>query len=296
MTLTVTVLTWEYAACVTDRRLSTPGMVVSEQARKLISLDTGSFKGLLAYNGIGRTVTGETPNDWVAAAQAQGQTSLYEFCTRLKGIAEPRLRSLAPKLQDNPRHTFVFAGFEGTVPVMGLVSNYESMDRPNRTQALDELEIGFVTPQQNTPYGYIITGAANIVRRRSIKGLSDALKIRASREKILGKMTKVIRDTAYADRMKGSVGNSVLTSLFDPLSGFQGGGGAVGGSEFFEMPDAYLNGVQFRDIWVTGKPREGSRYDPARGRFDFGENPCPKCANPVPDGQGQCGSCDHPVR
>jgi hypothetical protein len=296
MTLTVTVITWEYAACATDRRLSATGKVVSESARKLIQLDTGSFKGLLAYNGIGRTATGETPNDWVAGAQAQGQANLFEFCARLKSVTEPRLRALAPKLQNNPRHTFVLAGFEGAVPVMGLVSNYESMDASIRTQALDELEIGFVSPKRTTRFGYIITGAANIVRRRSIQGLHKALEQNEPRERILGKMTKIIRDTAYVDRMRGSVGSSVLTSVFDPMSGFQGGGGAVGGSEFIEIPDAYFNGVQCRNIWVSGSLSDGSRYNPALGRFDFVEVSCPNCRNPVPDGQIRCGSCDHPMR
>lgn len=295
MTLTVTVLMPAFAACATDRRLTAGRKVVSEQARKLIQLDTGSFQGLLAYNGVGRALNGETPNDWVSEAQAQGSAGLEVFCARLKTVSEPRLRRLSPYLAGNPRHTFVLAGFDRGIPVMGLVSNYEFVDGPDSAQALEEMKVGLLTPRSEAPFGLLITGATDIVRKRSQETLLQALRKGASRAEILSKMKKIIRDTSYVDRLKGSVGSSVQTSLFDPTAGFTGGGDAVGGSSYIEMPDAYLQGVQYRDIWISTSPQEGSRYNPRKGRFDFAELPCRNCGNPVPEGQRRCGSCDHPV-
>lgn len=295
MTLNVTVLTHDFAACVTDRRLSARRQVLSEQARKLIQIDTGPFKGLVAYNGIGRSTGGETPNDWLSEAQALGAATLHQFCDRLKTVSEPRIRALAPQFHNNPRHTFVLSGFELGTPVMGLVSNYESLGGPDNPRASDKLEVGFVTPRPEAPFGMIITGATHIIRRRSTDALVKILRQTASRQSILNQMTKVIRDTSFVDRLRGSVGSSVLSSVYDPILGFQPGANVIGGSTFHDMPDAYLQGMQVRDFRISGEISEQSRYDPALGRFAFDEAPCPNCGTPFPEGNRRCGGCGEQI-
>lgn len=292
MTLTVTVLTREYAACVVDRRLSRARSVVSEQARKLIQLDTGNFKGLLAYNGIGRTPKGETPNDWVSEAMKNWNGSIVKFCERLTEVSEPRLRAIAPYCQGNPKHSFIIAGFDNHIPVMGMISNYEKLGEADLTIAEKKMTTGLLSPKRDPGHGYIISGATNIVRKRSQIALRESLERNVSRSKILSKMTKIIRDTAYRDRKGGSVGSGVLSSVYDPINGFLGDSSTVGGSSYFEMPDVIFQGTQFRDIWMTGMPKRSSRYNPKLGQFDFVETKCENCGNPVPEGHRQCPSCD----
>jgi hypothetical protein len=293
MTLNVTVLTHDFAACVTDRRLSALRHVHTERARKLIQIDTGPFKGLIAYNGIGRAIEGETPNDWLSEAQLGGKWTLLQFCVRLREISEPRLRALAPQFADNPRHSFVVSGFDSGKPVMGTISNYEDCHGKEEAVAADRLTIDLITPRPKTPFGLLMTGASKIVRRRSVDGLLGALQSDADRKTILGKMTKIIRDTSYLDRLAGSVGSSTLSSVYDPVLGFDMGGGVVGGSKVTDMPDSFLQGVQIRDAWVAGDFEPVSRFDPIVGKYVEHEPSCPKCGTPVPEGQRQCSGCDH---
>lgn len=295
MTLNVTVLTHAFAACVTDRRLSALGTVHTERARKLIQVDTGPFKGLIAYNGIGRSVGGERPNDWVSEAQLGGAITLHQFGDRLREISEPRLKALAPQFGGNPRHTFVIAGFELGTPVMGLLSNYEELNGHEKAVAADQMTLNLVTPRPEAPFGFMITGATNIVKRRSTHALVAALRAGADRKAILARMTKVIRDTSYVDRVRGSVGSSTLSSVYDPITGFDMGGDAVGGSRVIDMPDAFLQGMQVRDMWVTGDFDVKSRYDPKAERVIEHEPPCPSCGTPVPEGQRRCGVCDQTI-
>jgi hypothetical protein len=296
MSLNVTVITHSFAACATDRRLTNGKKVVGERSCKLIQFDCGCAQGLITYNGIGRSAAGETPNDWVSESLKAGNCNLVEFCARLKDIAEPRIRALAPEFAGNPRHTFVLSAFEGGTPVLGMLSNYENLDSDGAlTTATDELKVLLKSPQPETPYGAVITGATNIVRTHSKENFLKVLKDKRPEDEVLKSMTKVIRDTAYQDRLRGSVGSSVLTSVLHPFSGFEMGGGVVGGSLIQESPDYLTTGVQYRDIWFAGLQEDQEM--PARyksGVRGLPEMICPNpaCGNPVPIGYRKCPTCD----
>jgi hypothetical protein len=296
MSLNVTVLTHAYAACATDRRLTRGTKVVGERGCKLIQFDCGLARGLITYNGIGRSSAGETPNDWVSDVLKEGNCTLVEFCDRLKAIAQPRIAALATEFGGNPRHSFVISAFEGFTPVLGLISNYESLDeKGSAANAAPELSVALRTPRAETPFGMIITGADHIVKRRSRDNLLDALKAARPEAEILKLMTKVIRDTAYRDRLRGSVGSSVLTSVFRPLSGFEMGSGVVGRSLIQESPDYVSAAVQYREMWVAALGPDqavSGGYRPDRPGLPELACANPACRNPVPVGYRKCPACD----
>lgn len=298
MSLNVTVLTQEYAACGTDRRLSTSNAVVSERGCKLAQFACGSAKGLITYNGIGRSNAGETPNDWVSTAIRLGDCSLVEFCERLKSISETRLTALASQFGGNPRHTFAISAFENGIPIIGILSNYEGFDSSNQPDAAASLTLDLRSMRPTAPFGLLVTGDTSGVKRQKWNALRDSLRRNHSAKSAIRAITKTIRDAAYSNRPTGSVGTSILGAICHRNSGFEMFGDVVGGTVIQESPDFITTGAEFRQIWFAGlKDGEEMPTGFRPGLTSLPESQClnPDCRNPIPMGYRSCPACDTPV-
>jgi len=270
MTLTITLATNQYVACAADRRLVSGRRVVSEQARKLMIIGN-EFNALVAYNGIGSykpkgSGLNETPNDWVSQASRPNQ-SLHDFIARLRTIAEPRLRALAPFFPDHgPKHTFVITGFNDGRAFIGTLSNYEDLNGHPSEKAIDQLTWDMREIYGNE-YRLLMTGAVHITRGRSRDKLTKAIEDGLIPREVTSRMTKVIRDTSFVDRLKGSVGSGVMSAICYRGGLFEGRASAVGGSDVIDIADSLLDGAEFRDGQLLKSDAAKGHNPAARGDY-----------------------------
>ena len=297
MSLNVTVVTWDYVACVTDRRLTNGATIISERSNKLIQLVCRTAQCVITYNGIGCDPNGITPRDWVSGIEDLDRLTLADLSERIKEVSETNIAKLMDAFGGNPRHTFVIGAFESGRPVLGMVSNYESFagSAPAKTFR-PRMSIELMSPNRNDSIGaFIITGATNLVKKRSRDVLIAALQARLPSKTVLPLMKKVIRDTSYAARLNGSVGSSVASTILSRGGGFEWGTSIVGGSSLMEIPDILFPNLKMRDIWISTEMTEEkfkSWYDPVLGKSVIAEPRCARCGTPVPDGYRRCGACD----
>jgi hypothetical protein len=296
VSLNVTVATPEFVACATDRRLTSKNGVHSERSSKLVQFFCRTARGIITYNGIGCDRDGVTPSEWLHEIQELDKLDLMALAGEIAKILDERSSKLAADFGGNPRHTFVISAYEAGVPIIGMISNYESIDgNAALSQARKNATVEMLSATKPAAYVAIVTGATNIVRARSKKELFDALTKHGSRDEILRRMKKVIRDTAYVDRIKGSVGSSITFSYADRDSGFVCGTDVVGGSEIFEMPGMISPGFSVKDSWVASGIDHEKLSKLSPGKKGLVEEKCNACGTPVPAGYRICGACDSPT-
>jgi hypothetical protein len=306
MSLNVSVVTWDYIACATDRRLTKlDGKILSERSNKLTQFVCATAGGFITYNGIGCDPQGITPNDWLSELTDLDRLTLTGLAKRIKAETEPRLAALARHFANNPRHSFVISAFEqgpaGLTPVLGLVSNYETLGENGfEFKARPTLSVDLYAPTSaNSRGGFVVTGA--FVRRKECTRLDELIKAGAAPEDILRAMVKLIRDVSYRNERKGTVGTSVHTALWRKGQGAVCKLSVVGGTDVHEGPNLITPSLKITDFFVQGvregeQPPPTSRYDPKTRRPVIKETRCSKCGEPVPEGYRRCGVCDTPVQ
>jgi hypothetical protein len=299
MTLNLSLVTDEFAICVTDRRLSAPaGGIVSERGNKLTVFQCRGAHGFITYCGIGRDTNGQSPNDWIADNPLLASLTFDEFLTAIKNIGDSRLSPLAAKGHDT-RHTFVVGGFAGGVPVLAMISNFESVGEEGARAVADPaLSISFAVANQAAPKPVIVlaTGDITINRKHRIAQIAQLLKSAAPPPVLIAKMTKLIRDVAYAANREGSVGTSVNSVVVPQYGTMDIGSNVVGGTTLLEPPNMISPGMMVRDVHIDlGGGDGGSRYSRVHHKALIRERRCPNCGTPVPEGYHQCGKCDVPV-
>jgi len=303
MSLNVTVVTWSYIACVTDRRLTRcDGKILSERSTKLTCFDLQSgVRGFITYNGIGCGADGITPSDWIANLPLREGMSLKDLAELIKANAEPRIQALAPQFQGNPRHTFVIGAFVGAVPFLVQLSNYETLqDEGVKALAAPSLSIEFVEAKSLTSRGaFIMTGATPQTKNSDKKKLIELLDNNATPNQIVARTTKLIRDVSYRKDRIGTVGTSVLSGFWPQFGGADVASNVVGGSWINEVPNFITPGARYSNIYIGSKPTQAQRAmesgAASDGKGRIAEAPCRACGAVVPEGYRRCGVCDHPV-
>ena len=190
MTLNLSLVTHDFAICVTDRRLSAPvGGIVSERGNKLTVFECRNARGFITYCGVGRDRNGQSPNDWIADNPLLPSMTLDEFLKAIKNISDDRLRSLAVNGYD-ARHTFVVGGFVNGTPVLAMISNYESLESEDVRDVPDpELSIDFRMPSPEAKRPVIIgaTGDIPFDRKSSVAKIGGLALENDVLERALGK-------------------------------------------------------------------------------------------------------------
>jgi hypothetical protein len=100
MTLVVAATTRESIWLAADRRLSYPGRVFKDDARKAMILETDDGVAILGYAGLGETVLGTEPADWMSAVLRGRRLSLEHS---LQVLADACLKQI-------PQHVVRLAG------------------------------------------------------------------------------------------------------------------------------------------------------------------------------------------
>ena len=299
MTFNLSVLTREFGICATDRRLTTPtGEIVTERSNKLTLIEFTDGHGFITYTGIGSDFRRRTPTDWIADIPDLGRLSVDDSAAAIKADADRRLSQMARRGVD-VRHSFVMAGFKHGVPFALLISNYDEFGGEERTIASPELSISgaIMNLSGSSPHPYLIlaTGAKprhpSKINVRLLPAIKNGISPLALRKLVV----KTVRDIAYQEFRRGSVGSSVQSVVIHRDGGADSRSHVPGGTTLLEGPNVIGAGMKFADIYidVSGEPQW--RYDRALRRAQIAESACTACGAPIPEGYRLCGVCDSPV-
>lgn len=299
MTFNLSLLTPEFAICATDRRLTTPaGKIVTERSNKLTLIEFADGHGFITYTGIGSDLRRRTPSDWIADIPDLGRLTVDDAAAAIKADADRRLREIARRGFD-VRHSFVVGGFKHGIPFALLISNYDAFDGFERATAAPELSISgrMMNLSGASPHPHLIlaTGAKPRHPARIKVRLVPAIKGGASPQALRKLVLKTVRDVAYQDNRKATVGSSVQSVVIARAGGGDILGHVPGGTTLLEGPNVIGVNIKFADMYidVSGDPQW--RYDPALGKARIAEPACSTCGTPVPKGYRRCGVCDAPA-
>lgn len=299
MTFNISVLTPEFAICAADRRLTTPrGRIVTERSNKLTLIDFDDGHGFITYTGVGWDFRKRTPTDWIRDIDELGSLTVDQSVAAIKADAEPRLQEISRRGFDT-RHTFVIGGFKFGVPFFIMLSNYDSVDGPERPSADPVLSVSghqmSLDGVSQHSYLIIATGAHPRHPSRIPVRLVPPIK-RGATAKLLRKLiVKTVKDIAYQDDRKAAVGSSVQSVIVSRDGERDMMMSVPGGTTLSEGPNLIGRGMKFADFYVDTSPDTASRFNAATGKARIAETPCQNCGAPVPEGYRICGACDEPL-
>ncbi|HWQ87798.1 hypothetical protein [Brevundimonas sp.] len=302
MSFNLTLATGRLVICVTDRRLSSPDgrRIVTERSNKLTVFRCRDAHGLITYNGVGQDFEGATPSDWLANLTALPDQMLDAAVEAIRFDADRRLEAVRARGVD-VRHSFVLSGFRRGTPFIQMISNYESLGTEGALPVAEaRLTVSgtslSTSTTAGTPFALVATGA-HPRRLAHLQRIADRVRDGAAPGELRKMMVKVVKDIAYGQGRRGSVGTSVQSAMVGPVSGFETSGHIPGGTTLQEMPNFLAPGMLFKDIYidVSGSPDPRGRYDLVRRKARIAETSCKTCGNPVPEGYRRCGICDEVV-
>lgn len=191
---------------------------------------------------------------------------------------------------------FAHATFKRGNPFALLISNYDSLEGLERSDADPVLSItGQVMSQSGVashPYLVLATGAKPRHPARIKSRLIPAIKRDASAKALRKLMVKTVKDIAYQDDRKASVGSSVQSVVIDRAGNSEILGHVPGGTTLMEGPNVIGSGMKFADFYVDVSSKPRWRYDRELGKAKIEETLCKACSTPVPEGYLRCGVCD----
>jgi len=222
-----------------DRRLTYPNQQPRDNARKLMFLDTKDGVAILGYAGLGATVRGTEPADWIGAV-LRGRNLPLEQC--LGALADALRRQLPKHLRTLPAgapagHNIIVSAFVDEQVRLYTIDLVLAPDRRHfafhYTRHVVHSPPGL--PQRTPRLGLAGSGAAFLVRDKAwIRNLlrlvraSDAKKVSPSR---IADELASINQVAAANTRDGSVGPSCIVAWRHRKSGVHKGGGA---HQFYE--------------------------------------------------------------
>jgi hypothetical protein len=281
--------------CATDRRLTIAdtGEIVSERSTKLTRFSCLDATGLITYNGIGKDDRGETPSEWLQQFDSDTRFSakpLVEAVELIRLGTEIKIRRLPSNV--DKRHTFVICALYESMPVIALISNYESTLNDSTTSAQSEFRSTWTGPNKNVGLGSVpptaamATGSTQLLDRQRFVKVCERVRARSPPEAIRQLCIGLIRRAANSQK-GGPVGTSVLWAILDlNTQGCECGLDVLGGSSIQEIPNLVTPIMSIKDAYVTGGDFLGNKA--------FAETPCQRCGAPVPFGYNRCGVCDAP--
>ena len=172
MSLNISVATMAYLVCATDRRLTIQpsGQVLTEQSTKLTRFTCADATGFVTYNGVGK-YQGKSPSEWLLDLDSDVRLSakpLSEVVDLIRVDTQSRINRL-PRNADH-RHSFVICAFLESIPVIAMVSNYESVHRPIlNSEPKTDFSSSFLyadvdaRPKALPPVACVVTGSSHLV-------------------------------------------------------------------------------------------------------------------------------------
>lgn len=300
MSFNLSVLTRDFAICATDRRLTRPtGGIVTERSNKLSLFHCADGHGFVTYCGIGSDFRRRTPSDWIADMPELGGKTIDEMAAAIKADSDRRLAVLARRGVD-VRHSFVMGGFKLGVPFALLISNFDSLDGEERSEADPTLSISgkMMNVASDSPHPYLVvaTGAKPRHPTRIKVRLLPQIRAGASAKVLRRLIVKTVRDVAYQDNRKASVGSSVQSVVIARNGSHDIAGHIPGGSSLLEGPNMVGPNMAVRDMYIDISDQPKWRYDPKVGKAKIEEIACSNCGAPVPEGYRLCGVCSASVQ
>ncbi|HEY0690942.1 MAG TPA: hypothetical protein VGD71_18130 [Kribbella sp.] len=177
MTLNITVLAEDVVYQSADFRLwnTDIGRLDSDSSTKIVTFHGREWTGLLTYTGIGRSrhlETAERVIRWLTGCASLSFEEIAEV-VRVKGSAW--LRLIRPSGGLHYAHTFVLAGFQREGPAAAVISNFESIGRPQSSTIGSELHVSYVS-YRNRPV-ILVTGCVPpTVSRRQRRALESMVR------------------------------------------------------------------------------------------------------------------------
>jgi hypothetical protein len=114
-----------------DRRLSSGGRVLREDARKVMLLDTVDGCAILSYTGLGATARGTEPADWMSAALRGTNLPLEQSLYYLSEVAKKQIPKHLVQLavRGGPMHSIVVTAFNNGEPKVFTIDLAFTSDR-----------------------------------------------------------------------------------------------------------------------------------------------------------------------
>ena len=131
MTLVVAANSRESIWLVADRRLSSDGKVVRDDAKKIMFLETSDGVAILGYAGLGATALGTEPADWMSNVLRGRNMSLEDSLTVLENAVKRELPKHLVKMTflERPSHNILITAFHNNEPKVYTIDLEISEDR-----------------------------------------------------------------------------------------------------------------------------------------------------------------------
>lgn len=224
MTLVLAAANSEQIVMLTDRRLTSAGTVVEEEAGKLCIFVLGGARFAVGFTGLARA-QGFDMRQWLLQALwdsaepnlIQSLATLTRFRERAsRDFAQlSALRALKPQ---EKRTEFVFVGYlrdrSQSVLVTALVSNCrDTAQQRATTTCWDEFALSAGrenVPRTEEPVLIAWAGAAAAVKERDVDALRPLLLERKPHQAVLGKAIEIMIDAADRPQAGGTVGKRIV--------------------------------------------------------------------------------------
>lgn len=305
MSLNVTLVTWDYIVCASDRRITRMAghdtVVLSERSNKLTHFQCRGAEGFVTYNGVGWDPNFNTPSDWISEIDLFPHVGVDGFISSLKRVMQERVRALPPTYPDR-RHTFVVPCFLSGIPSIYLVSNYERLDS-DKIRMVASVESTIEGPlsildlkKAHSARLILVTGATDSVPKPKLaEGGSRIPHMNSEMAKRWA--IKAIRDASFAQRnreKRRTVGTSVTWGVITRGGGCEVGCSVIGGTSIQEMPNFWSPTVKTKGIHFGSGPAAEHLWE--HGMQTVPELSCTQCGSLVPLGYTRCANCEGSVQ
>ncbi|HEY7229166.1 MAG TPA: hypothetical protein VH558_02220 [Pseudolabrys sp.] len=255
MTLIVSVQGPDTIWMLADRRLTyNTGRSPRDDARKMLLLEATDGVAILGYAGLGATMLGTEPSDWMGALLRGRRCALEQYLGFVAEAMKKEFpRHLLRILGGGPTHSIIIPSFVGADPRLYSIDLAYSADRKKTffryTRHTAHTPIGTSRPVRVALGG---TGGLRLARRKSKKWLRDLLRLvrahdldRVSALTVADHLAQLNTEVHAEDH---TVGPSCIVAWRYSKEGVHKGGGAdqlysATGRETGKLDDIGIHGV-----------------------------------------------------
>jgi hypothetical protein len=205
-----------------DRRISYAGGRSTDDARKILILETVDAKAILGYAGLGATAAGTEPADWMNAV-LRGRNQTLE--QSLSVVAEALKREFPPHLQRLPReiaaaHVIIVPAIVGDEPRLYEIDLVLSPDRTKRWFRYTRYVLSRAGKQRTPRIALTGSGASYFLRaqkvwrqwqRRLLRVLAAYERGRVSSDVVARELAQ-FNDIACRNTADGTVGSRCIVA------------------------------------------------------------------------------------
>jgi probable HAF family extracellular repeat protein len=215
---------------------------------KIISLRYQTWSGFLTYCGMGLwngKRTDEYATEWLADLSSSG-TTFQDAIEKIRERGSGWITSISRTFGKVMSHSFVLAGYEGGIPVYGVVSNYQTLT--GRIEPVSsELKVDIRRSKKGTHI--FVNGVRSAVSRTTKRQLKRLIQIGTSANVIRYELAKVNRLASQSPAAENGISAACLTYSLN-IHG-EGGGEVHGDVPGPVLPRTVLNGVDMDKLLAS---------------------------------------------